>query len=82
MASAAGLWIRERIPLSGDQLRELTGDQKPALQRCWLAENGYSFDVRRDGRPVVSRLYFEGRQGTVKARRLSVPDLAALVKLL
>ncbi len=68
--------------LTAEELRELTGYQKPALQRCWLAENGYSFDVRCDGRPVVSRLYYEGRQGTVKARRLSVPDLAALVKLL
>ncbi len=68
--------------LTADQLRELTGYQKPALQRCWLAENGYSFDVRRDGRPVVSRLYYEGRQGALKGQRPSVPDLAALDKLL
>lgn len=35
------------------ELRELTGYQKPALQRRWLVEHGYRFDVRADGRAVV-----------------------------
>jgi hypothetical protein len=39
--------------LSTAELRELTGYQKPALQRRWLAEHGYKFDVRADGRAVV-----------------------------
>ena len=37
-----------------EELRVLTGYQKPTLQIRWLAENGCSFDVRCDGRPVVS----------------------------
>lgn len=39
--------------LTPTELRELTGYQKPALQRRWLAEHGYRFDVRADGRAVV-----------------------------
>ena len=68
--------------LTADQLRELTGYQKPALQRRWLIENGFAFEARCDGRPVVSRLYYEGRQSALKGQRPSVPDLAALDKLL
>jgi len=39
--------------LTADNLRELTGYRKPKLQRRWLAQNGYKFDVRGDGRPAV-----------------------------
>ena len=39
--------------LSPRELHELTGYQKPALQRRWLVEHGYRFDVRADGRAVV-----------------------------
>ena len=65
--------------LTADELRELTGYQKPVLQRRWLAENGYSFDVRGDGKPVVSRAYYEGRQlGPQKQPRPLGPNLAGL----
>lgn len=52
----SGVFVRTRkqtVFLSTAELRELTGYQKPALQRRWLAEHGYKFDVRADGRAVV-----------------------------
>ena len=64
--------------LSATELQELTGYRKPALQLRWLAENSYSFDVRGDGRPVVSRTYYEGRHRLPNAVRPSAFDLAAL----
>jgi Domain of unknown function (DUF4224) len=39
--------------LTSTELSELTGYKKPALQRRWLVEHGYRFDVRADGRAVV-----------------------------
>ena len=67
--------------LTTKELRDLTGYQKPAPQIRWLAENGYSFDVRCDGRPVVSRAYYEGRHRPSKAARPSAFNLAALDNL-
>ena len=64
--------------LSASELQELTGYQKPALQIRWLSDNGYSFDVRCDGRPVVSRVYYEGRHQGPNAQRRARPNLAAL----
>ena len=65
--------------LTAEQLRELTGYQQAALHRCWLAENGYSFDVRCDGRPVVSRTYYEDRQhGPKRDNRPLGPNLDGL----
>ena len=64
--------------LAPEEIQELTGYQKPTLQRQWLFDNGYSFDVRCDGRPVVCRAYYEGRHNRNFAKRPSVPDLAAL----
>ncbi len=65
--------------LSVDELRELTGYKKSALQRRWLAENGYCFEVRADGKPVVSRAHYEDRQQGPQMRgRLLGPNLEAL----
>ena len=65
--------------LTADQLRDLTGYKKPALQRRWLADNGFSFEVRSDGRPIVSRSYYENRQlGPQKRQRLVGPNLDGL----
>ena len=47
--------------LTASELVELTGYLKPSLQCRWLARNGYSFDVRADGRPAVSRAHYEAR---------------------
>jgi hypothetical protein len=48
--------------LSADDLRALTGYAKPSLQRRWLLEHGYRFDVRADGRPAVLVAQVEARQ--------------------
>ena len=64
--------------LTANQLKDLTGYRKPALQRRWLAENGYSFDVRADGRPVVSRTHYENRHEGPTVRQRTRPNLAAL----
>ena len=64
--------------LTAEELRDLTGYLKPALQRGWLASNGYSFDVRADDRPVVSRAFYGSRHTPKNARRPSAMNLAAL----
>ena len=69
------------IFLSTDETQELTGYKKPALQRKWLAKNGYSFDVRGDGRPVVSVAHYEARHSPQKRQRPSAFNLAALDNL-
>jgi hypothetical protein len=48
--------------LSANELQELTGYKKPALQQRWLLQNGYQFDVRGDGRPVVMEAQVRFRQ--------------------
>jgi hypothetical protein len=67
--------------LTAEQLAELTGYRKPALQRRWLANNGYSFDVRGDGKPVVSRAHYEARHTAREHPRPSAFNLAALDNL-
>jgi hypothetical protein len=63
--------------LTAIDLRELTGYQKPALQRRWLTEHGYKFDVRADGRAVVLLAAIEQK---LAGRRTSggEPDWSAL----
>ena len=39
--------------LNREQLVEMTGYRNHAAQATWLADNDYSFDLRRDGRPNV-----------------------------
>lgn len=65
--------------LTADQLGELTGYRKPALQRRWLVQNGYRFDVRADGRPAVLVAQVEARQ-TPRSKRHSaeLPDFSSL----
>ena len=67
--------------LAPEEIYDLTGYKRPASQRKWLIEKGYSFDVRRDGHPVVGRAHYEGRHNRNFGKRLSEPDLAALDKL-
>ena len=63
--------------LTADDIQQLTGYKLPGCQRRWLAENGYSFDVRADGKPIVSKAHYESRHGE-KEHRPSEPNLAAL----
>jgi hypothetical protein len=64
--------------LTAQQLEELTGYVPGKLQCKWLAANGYSFDVRKDGRPALSRANFEARHAPATRRRPSALNLAAL----
>lgn len=51
------------------QIEQLTGRRKPALQRKWLLEHGYRFEVRADGRPAVLAAAVEARlSGRVTGR--------------
>lgn len=72
------------IFLSAEELQELTGYQKPALQRRWLTQNGYQFDVRGDSRPVVMEAQVRFRQFkhlAEPANALEEPDLDALDRM-
>jgi hypothetical protein len=57
--------------LTPTELLELTGYKKPALQRRWLVEHGYRFDVRADGRAVVLTAAIEKK---LAGRRISSPE--------
>lgn len=48
--------------LTVDELVELTGYTNHSPQCAWLVDNGYSFDVRCDGRPSVLRQQVIERQ--------------------
>lgn len=57
--------------LTPTELLELTGYKKPALQRRWLVEHGYRFDVRADGRAVVLTAAIEKK---LAGRHISGPE--------
>ena len=48
--------------LSRDELEQLTGYNRPGLQRRWLVDNDYRFDVRADGRAAVLKEQVHQRQ--------------------
>jgi hypothetical protein len=64
--------------MTPEQLQQLSGYAKPALQRRWLAANGYRFDVRADGRPAVLVTQVESRQTSRAVRSSDEPNFAAL----
>lgn len=63
--------------LSKEAIVALTGRKKPKLQRAWLTDHGYHFDVRADGRPAVLVRQVEEKQG-VRIDRGDEPNWAAL----
>lgn len=67
--------------LTKDEVHDLTGYTQPAAQRRWLVKNGYSFDVRGDGRPAVLRQQLQERHKAKARQRASGPNLAALDEL-
>lgn len=65
------------------ELEEMTGYKNHAAQAAWLAENGYRFDLNKNGRPNVMvdqvrerQLAKSGKPG----RRTPGPDFSALEK--
>lgn len=66
------------IFLADNDIHELTGYKRPSSQRQWLARNGYRFEVRADGRPIVLLAEVERHMlGKSKGRRTE-PNYAAL----
>jgi hypothetical protein len=55
--------------LSPQELIELTGYTRNADQRKWLTMRGWIFVEARNGRPVVSRAYFDSKMGAVSSSR-------------
>jgi len=67
--------------LTKDDLIELTGYKRATEQRQWLADNGYTFDVRGDGRAALLWDQIEVRNSCDKSRRVPGPNLAALDRI-
>lgn len=66
-----------RLFLSHAELVEMTNYKKPSKQAEWLAENGYKFDIRSDGRPNVLRQQVIERQ-CQNVESTPGPDLSAI----
>ena len=63
--------------LTSEQLEEMTGYRNHTAQATWLADNGYRFDVRKDGRPNVLLEQVRERQVSMKAtERKPGPDFS------
>ncbi len=65
--------------LNEKQLHDLSGYRQPKKQAQWLSENGYSFDVRSDGRPnvLVNQLHERQCKGASRGAKTE-PNFAAL----
>lgn len=77
--------MTETTFLSKIELSELVGSRQPAKQRRWLADHGYSFDVRLDGSNVVLRSHLQkklGGQDYVAKTKVSSPNFRALEDLM
>ena len=64
--------------LTKPDLIELTGYRSSAAQIRWLTRNGYRFDIRSDGRPVVLRQQIQERQCSKISPTAEGPDLSWL----
>jgi hypothetical protein len=47
--------------LTRDEIRELSGYKRRTDQARWLRENGYPFELDKDGNPKVPRAAVEAR---------------------
>lgn len=63
--------------LSSKQLFDMTGYRRKKSQEQWLLENGYTFDIRSDGRPNVLLDQVRERQ-CKKPESTPGPDLSWL----
>ena len=62
--------------LTAADLLNMTGYKSSRGQSQWLAANGYSFDIRADGRPNVLVDQVRERQLKTAARARPRPNLA------
>lgn len=67
--------------LSVDELRSLTGYQKPKCQIAWLRAQGFIFRIAADGHPRVDRShYLKLMGGAVEIRQKKTePDFRGLL---
>lgn len=64
--------------LTTDELRELTGYQRPSCMIRQLRENGVRFFIAADGYPRVARNEIESRH---PSRQSMEPDFSSLQKI-
>lgn len=68
--------------LTAEELRDLTGYQKPAMQKKWLAARAWAYEVNAAGHPKVLRALVEKRMGisaAAPAARRQGPNLGAIL---
>lgn len=67
--------------LSKDEIRDLTGYQKPSLQKRWLTDRSWPYEEDAAGYPKVLRALAEKRMGlsvSTATRRLG-PNFGAIL---
>jgi hypothetical protein len=62
------------LRVTDEELRDLTGYQRPSKQIAWLKRNGVRFFVAADGHPRVLRAHLEGP----RPQRANSPNLEAV----
>lgn len=70
--------------LTAEELRGLTGYQKPGRQTAWLRAQGFTFRIAADGYPRVDRShYLKLMGGAVDAtqRKKTEPNFGGLLNL-
>jgi len=66
--------------LSINELRALTGYQRPSCMIRWLRENGFVFTVAADGYPRILVDHVKGRLMADCKTKRTKPNLAALAR--
>lgn len=69
--------------LNFEEMRDLTGYQKPGRQIAWLRAQGFTFRIAADGHPRVDRShYLKLMGGTVEAKhKKTEPNFNGLLNL-
>jgi hypothetical protein len=69
--------------LTAEELRDLTGYQKPGRQIDWLRAQGFTFRIAADGHPRVDRShYLKLMGGMVEAQhKKTEPNFGGLQKI-
>jgi len=62
------------ICLSVEELQDVTGRVKASAQARWLRHHGFTFKLRADGMPLVSRNHFEAIMSGL-GRPTKTPDV-------
>jgi hypothetical protein len=71
--------------LTANELKDLTGYKRPSDQRRWLAEHGWAFEIRADGKNRVlaeearhKMLSATNRRSAQRSAELDLASLRAL----